>query len=910
VSYPFRYYGRSPADWHEGANEGHIYEVQFRTAPSESERAQLAKVYEGVLASGPARPSTRPWLWSQRFARFTVGERWSSAARATFAKVTDFLLAAHRVCPIAEVVFWGMREEGRSGWDRWTVAVQPTPDQGPAYDPPAGVRAVDPALPVGAPDAAFEAARLAARSEVQRTRIQKVNADSDVQLVPFEGEVVRPTLPVELEEAFGSPKPAWVDKNGRKSLADGYHPVFDTPRPIARHTTNGYTDGFAFLTEAFAVQRVVFPEGQRAGHYIAVHRDGDQGLTACRNHLYSVDFETGVATPRFIVEDELRGLAYLGDLWVVRGASALLVLDPSTEVPTVVATAKGKGDSVSVHRDDTVIITAEYGANPRVYAFAEGKLRKVAGFKSKLSSPVEVDGRVLFYASDARAYYALDGLDEAVEAWAAPLREKAEKARQKAAKKAKPKKAKTGKTEPGTTAPGTTEPGNTAPDVATAGPALVPCTLPEAPPSPPPTSDFGEHALAVGRFALLARTAPTGRHVERHDLAYVDDAGAVVTVGQAALEALGQTRPFFAALAVSADGRSAAATSPNAIVVLSADGELSRWENPSWSPRQVLHPEPGVVLLLDKEIMLGVRDANGWRSGKARKVSGAQVLRAHGRLLAVGTDAAQRLVLLGIGDGELIPLASFTERVAKPFFCDGRLYVSTPEGNGFEVVGVQSLLEEKLAAQARAKSKQKAKAKAKGEVSARPLEAVSIEVSALPELTWPPASAYGWAVENGYKGRVKTATFSRDGAVAWLCDGKALVEFNRTTHKSSVVCEDVAGKPIVQVAELDRDRLVCVTANKLATLRRKGDGFEVEQVVGTSKVTGLAAIPGRQAVATSTGREVTLFALPSGKKPKKVGTVTTRAFRLCGEGDRLYGMTYKVDEAWEVLGLDGPLPKT
>lgn len=910
MSYPFRYYGRSPADWHEGANEGHIYEVQFRREPSEGERARLAEVYESLLASGPARPSTRPWLWSQRFARFTVGERWSSAARATFSKVTDFLLAAHRVCPMAEVVFWGMREEGTSGWDRWTVAVQPKPDQGPAYDPPAGVRAVDPALPVGAPHAAFEAARLTARSEVQRTRIEKVNAGSDVQLVPFEGEVVRPTVPAELEEAFGAPKPTWVERNGRKSLADGYHPLFATPRPIARHTTNGYTDGFAFLDDSGGVRPVVFPDGHRAGHYIAVHRDGDQALTACGNHLHAVDLATGVATPRFVVEDKVQGLAYLGDLWVVRGASELLVLDPSTEVPTVVASAKGKGDTVSVHRDDTVLITAEYGANPRVYAFAEGKLRKVAGFKSKLSSPVEVDGRVLFYANDAASYYALDGLDEVVEAWAGPLREKAEKARQKAAKStpAKPKPAKSppANSHSGETEPAETEPAETGSAAAPAGPSLVPCTLPEPPSSPPPAADFGEHALAVGRFALLPRTAPTGRQVERHDMAYVDDAGAVVTVGQEALAAVGQTRAFFATLAVSADGRSAAATSPTAVVVLGADGELSRWENPSWAPRQVLHPEPGVLVLLDKEIMLGVREATGWRSGKSRRVSGAQVLRAHGRLLAVGTDAQERLVLLGIGDGELIPLVSFSERVAKPFFRDGRLYVSTPEGNGFEVVGLQPLLEAKLGAQARAKSKKKTE----GEASVRPLEAVPIDVATLPEPTWPEASAYGWARENGYKELVKTATFSRDGAVAWLCDGKVLIELDRTTHTSLLVCEDVAGKPIVQVAEFDRDHLVCVTANKLATLRRTGDRFEVEHVVGAAKVCGLAAIPDRQAVAISSGREVTLFALPAGKKPKKVGTVTTSAYRLRGEGDRLYGMTYAMDKAWEVLGLDGALPKT
>src|SRR5688572_14992279 len=111
MGFPFRFYGRAPADWYEGANLGHSYEVAFVEAPSAEQQRAIMLLVDERLAAGPAETSTfKPWLWSGRFGRFAVGERWSGAARAAFARVADVLIEIHRRHrPIAQVLFLGAR---------------------------------------------------------------------------------------------------------------------------------------------------------------------------------------------------------------------------------------------------------------------------------------------------------------------------------------------------------------------------------------------------------------------------------------------------------------------------------------------------------------------------------------------------------------------------------------------------------------------------------------------------------------------------------------------------------------------------------------------------------------------------------------------------------------------------------
>lgn len=47
--HPFLFYGRRPDDWFEGANDGHFYELRFRTAAEGKARAAVARAFEGKL---------------------------------------------------------------------------------------------------------------------------------------------------------------------------------------------------------------------------------------------------------------------------------------------------------------------------------------------------------------------------------------------------------------------------------------------------------------------------------------------------------------------------------------------------------------------------------------------------------------------------------------------------------------------------------------------------------------------------------------------------------------------------------------------------------------------------------------------------------------------------------------------
>ncbi len=80
----------------------------------------MATLFEASFAAGPARAARRPWLWSERFARFALGERWSNATRGMFKQVAAFLKSVHGHCPIEDVLFWGRREASSRDWDRWS----------------------------------------------------------------------------------------------------------------------------------------------------------------------------------------------------------------------------------------------------------------------------------------------------------------------------------------------------------------------------------------------------------------------------------------------------------------------------------------------------------------------------------------------------------------------------------------------------------------------------------------------------------------------------------------------------------------------------------------------------------------------------------------------------------------------
>lgn len=162
-AYPFRFYGRRPSDWFEGANAGHLYEIQFEKAPTAEEKAALAEAFEKKLKRGPVEAALQPWLWADRSVQVRLGER-RRGGDAFFDAMEALLRALHRVAPIEQAIFWGCREPfGAHAWDRWSLAQRATPDS-----PFRG-----PAQAQGDTDLAFEEAREIARDGAEAVAARK-----------------------------------------------------------------------------------------------------------------------------------------------------------------------------------------------------------------------------------------------------------------------------------------------------------------------------------------------------------------------------------------------------------------------------------------------------------------------------------------------------------------------------------------------------------------------------------------------------------------------------------------------------------------------------------------------------------------------------------------------------------------
>lgn len=132
-SHPFLFWGHSPTDWFEGANEGHIYEVRFVNPPDGSARKAVARELTVALRAGSAVLGSTPLQWSGAWMLVFFGERRAGTARAAFAQVAEALAKVHRVVPIAEVVMLSARAPGASPWDQYTEATARRPKPGPPW---------------------------------------------------------------------------------------------------------------------------------------------------------------------------------------------------------------------------------------------------------------------------------------------------------------------------------------------------------------------------------------------------------------------------------------------------------------------------------------------------------------------------------------------------------------------------------------------------------------------------------------------------------------------------------------------------------------------------------------------------------------------------------------------------------
>lgn len=357
-AHPFRFYGRSPSDWIEGASGGHAFSVQFVAPPGEDALARIAELYAAAFEKGDAQAARAPWEWSGRFAHFEVGERGGAHRDARFlAPVTEFLREVHRIAPIRDVVYLNARE-GLGEWDRWSVAQAQSPDPGPAGWAYQGLfrRAVDGALPALAASPLFEQVRERAENASWAARdiadmdsaVAKGRSGKGLRIVRHDGEGPRPPVwPAADLALFQRPPSRYLPGDHLDRW------VWERPLAWVVEKPDGPRAGLAWIEDGARRTAQLPPEmgwGQ-LNHFAglrdaAVHPDGSRMLVCCHKHLVEVTFATGAVSqlPHPSRAEDLQSVAYLqhGRCSALT-RNHLFVLAPPADGGRLLARVKGGG---------------------------------------------------------------------------------------------------------------------------------------------------------------------------------------------------------------------------------------------------------------------------------------------------------------------------------------------------------------------------------------------------------------------------------------------------------------------------------------------------------------------------------------------------------------------------------------
>jgi hypothetical protein len=415
--FPFRFYGREPADWSPPI-PAYVYELRFAREVTAAQREALHTRCAMLLAEGPAAPGDEAWWWSgDRLAVMLVKERYLDAPRMVFDRVAQLLTELHAVARLEDVVFsnaWGARS-GR--WDAWSVARQATPDLGaPGSDAPfAGLlrRQADPSLP--------PYAKAAAASQPVRARA-----------APSAAGTAKLALGLEQVDPLAYPPPqeedlsAFVPYAPRAKRWD--EPIPHTRPPLARVHRGAKVVGLAHLDAEGARVETAFPEDAPPTGPAATDIDGVRAVVASGNNVY--DLHLGEPKPRWrmgvhLNNGTLRGVAWTcDDLWAGLAEQQLMVNDLSGAQPVYVGAVRLYGGT-ALHgaRHGTVLVVraGHYYVFVGVCAWQLKELGRVA---TTAAFSHACDGALIFAEGERRLR--VTNLDAVYEAWAAPLRKRAE----------------------------------------------------------------------------------------------------------------------------------------------------------------------------------------------------------------------------------------------------------------------------------------------------------------------------------------------------------------------------------------------------------------------------------------------------------------------------------------------------
>ncbi|MEZ4232463.1 MAG: hypothetical protein R3B89_25010 [Polyangiaceae bacterium] len=434
---PLRFFNAFPPDWSEGANDGHRYELRFEQPPTSAQVAAIANCFERTLASGPANPAEKEWLWSGPFALFWIGERWLKS-RPAFSQVWELAKAIDRIAPLQHAAHLGARET-----NYWPP--------GPVPPPGLDGRKVEPSWPELAPNSDFEEARKAARAAVAHERAFKGAQNSGLELVPLEQSQDGDQEQQRDWGALNVPSPRSEQRPQGKYttlwLFDGDHPLLESARPCARVFKDNKPKGIAFLDDDGSRREVTgLPENP---YYLVVevHGSGGHALALVGRHIYHVDFTTSAARLAWVSDAGAVSVAALGDLWAVRNAADIYVFDFTQDKPEPLAQLRKKGgwsgmaSSLATVVPGAVLAAGHFRKDMSFIGYHEGKLKALATLKGEYSgrSALE-DGMIVIDTAMTRERFAVRGVEELFLNW---VKLKPAKAKPKTLTEEAPSKGKT-----------------------------------------------------------------------------------------------------------------------------------------------------------------------------------------------------------------------------------------------------------------------------------------------------------------------------------------------------------------------------------------------------------------------------------------------------------------------------------
>jgi predicted DNA-binding WGR domain protein len=298
--YPFLFFGAQPADWYEALNFGHTYELRFATAPDAGAKKAIADAFESGVFDSVVNSPRDPWLWSQAWTVFSLGEKGqaSDAGETIFPTVQSTFRAIHSVCPLIEANYINVRELGSDPWTVWSLARQP---EGPAPHPRTiyqrghfGKRE-DSSAPLPRADKAFEAARAAAKQRLIRDHEAAFAADQAVE--PAQGEGITAVVVDAIPDPSGGHAAKLPKRLAAYLKQFGWHQVSTVGdgRYLGQVRYDDYDDRF-YVWHASMAQPLELLRGGSFSYQ--AHADGTRAIVADtkHGHLYEVDLIAGGAT--------------------------------------------------------------------------------------------------------------------------------------------------------------------------------------------------------------------------------------------------------------------------------------------------------------------------------------------------------------------------------------------------------------------------------------------------------------------------------------------------------------------------------------------------------------------------------------------------------------------------------------